>query len=411
MFRKLSFSRALVCSFGLTSLLGLYCCVGDDPASVDDAGSGTDSSTPVEKDATTPPEKDATTPPVDTGIDSSLVCTGKDVACGTTCVDLTTSDDNCNACGRSCGGGKCVNGECGPATLRDNIASFNGFTLDDTSLYFSTADKVMSCPIGACTGAPKQLVAMVAYDARRPYVDSGFLYFQSSPNQATDRPAIFRCPVAGCPNPPSSIVGDGLNGIASYSTFQKSLYANLGGSGIGRVDCSSGACVANVNLVPRPVGQFAVDAQRVYFNDTTGGGSQLASCPLAAGCTVRTPISTSRVQGPIAVVGNLVYFVGPGLAGGDSVLACPTTGVCATPSSLVKLAGPIPNLAADANGIFWTDGDKLVTCSSVACPGGAKTIAEGLANPGYLQLDAKFAYVRTDGSTAGTSAIKRIARP
>lgn len=397
---------------GLLSV-GVFCCVGDDPTQgIADSGTSPDTSVAVDS-AIPPANRDAAEPPpADGGKDAAPTCTGKEVVCGTACVDTSTSAENCNACGRSCGGAMCTAGECGVAVLRDNIAKLNGFTIDATSLYFSDADKVNSCALGACTGAPKQLVAMVAYDALRPYVDSGFIYFESAPNQSTQRPAIYRCPVAGCPNPPSSIVGDGLNGISSYSTFQKSLYANLGGSGIGRVDCSSGACVANVNIVPRPVGQFAVDSARVYFNDTTGAGSQLASCPLAAGCTTRTPVSTMRVNGAIQVVGNLVYFIGPGITqGSDGVYACPTTGTCVAPTVLRKIADPIPNLVADVDGIFWTEADKLLTCASVACPGGAKTLAVGLTSPDYLQLDAKFVYVRTDGTTAGTSAIKRIARP
>ena len=388
-------------------------CVGDDPTSAppDDAATST---APTATDAATPPV-DAATPPsdaakADAADGATAPCPGAEVRCGGACVDTTVSPDHCGACGRSCGGGTCAAGACSVATIRDGIAGLNGFAVDDTSLYFTSEDKVASCPLGACTGVPKQLAAMVAYDALDIHVDSGFLYFESAPNQTTRRPAIYRCPVTGCPNPPASIAADGLNGIQSFTTFAKSMYANLGGSGVNRVDCSSGVCSAGTRIVARPVAQFAVDAQRVYFNDTTGGGSQLATCPLVADCT-RTVLTTTRVLGGIAVAGNLVYFVGPGVtSGGEAVLACQAGVACPVPTVLTKTANPIPNLAADAKGIYWTEGDALKSCADVACVGGIRTVATGLTKPGMLQRDPKFAYFRTDGATAGTSAIKRVAR-
>lgn len=385
-------------------------CVGDEPVpgtpEVDgstDAATSDDRATPTPDAASTP---DATSP------DAAPTCTAPTVACGTACVDLATSGENCGACGRSCGGGTCSAGQCGVATVKDNIVDSNGFGIDETSLYYGSADKIFSCPIATCgTASPKQLVAMVQYAAERPYIDSGFFYFQSAPNQTTQRPAIYRCPIAGCPNPPVSIMADGLNGIGDYRTFARSAYANLGGSGVNRVDCASGACGAPGVVVPRPVGKFAVDAQRVYFEDTTGGGAGLASCPLVGGCATRTPITSMRVLGGIEVVGNLVYYVGPGITqGGHGVYACPTTGGCAAPTPLTRLAGPIGNLAADAKGIYWTEDDKLQSCADVACPGGVRTVASGLASVGNVVLDAKFVYFETTGTAAGSRAVRRVAR-
>lgn len=404
--RTASLGLVLASAFGLS----LGACVGDNP---------TGSTTPVGSDAATedravppigeagPPLSDASTADA---ADSAVACTGAEVRCGASCVDTTTSADNCGACGRSCGGGTCAAAACSVATMRDGISRLNGFAVDDTSLYFTSEDKVNSCPLGACTGAPKQLAAMVGYDALDIHVDSGFLYFQSAPNQTTERPAIYRCPITGCPNPPSSIAADGLNGIGMFTTFQKSMFADLRGSGISRVDCSSGVCSPGVRIVAKPVGQFAVGAQGIYFNDVTGSGSQLASCPLVADCT-RTVLTATRVLGDIAVVGGLVYFVGPGItAGGQGVLACQTGVACPVPTVLTKTADTITNLTADAKGIYWTQGDNLMSCTDVACVGGIRMLAKGLVDPSLLQLDANFVYFRAAGSAANTFAIKRVAR-
>ena len=118
-----------------------------------------------------------------------------------------------------------------------------------------------------------------------------------------------------------------------------------------------------------------------------------------------------RVLGGIEVVGNLVYYVGPGITqGGMGVYACPTTGGCAAPTPLTRLAGPLGNLAADAKGIFWTEDDKLQSCTDVACPGGVRTVASGLASVGNVVLDAKFVYFETTGTAAGSRAVRRVAR-
>ncbi len=405
-------ARHLVLLLGAPSLsaLLLLACVGEDPKVGSPDAAGSPEASAEDRGTPPPPPPDSSAP--DAGGDAAMTCPGKLVPCGSVCTDLSSSNENCGACGKSCGGGICTNSACGVAVVRDNIAKLNGLAVDDASLYFTDADKVFSCPLDACTTPPKQLAAMIAYDAQKISVDSGFIYFESAPNQATQRPNIYRCPIAGCPNPPTSIAADGLNGIRSFLTFQKSMYANLGGSGINRVDCSSGACSAGTLVVTRPVEQFAVDAQRVYFNDTTGGSSQLSSCPLTTACTTRTTLTQTRILGDIAVTGNLVYFVGPGITtGAAGVFACPTATACATPTVLTKTAGEIPNLAVDGSGIFWTEEDKLMSCPSVGCPGGPRTIASGLSSVGLLRLDTKFAYFRTNGTTAGTSAIKRVARP
>jgi hypothetical protein len=191
------------------------------------------------------------------------------------------------------------------------------------------------------------------------------------------------------------------------------VYAYLGGSGIQRVDCSSGTCGSNALYVARRAGNlgFTVGADRIYFNDPTDGGTALSSCPLAPNCTTNTGITNVTVEGPMVVVGNVIYFIGPGFSSGMGVLACPTTGACSVPTALRRTADVIPNLAADANGIFWTEGDKLLMCPARECPGGPQTLTTGLAAPRLMHLDPSFVYFATTGTDVTKFAIRRIARP
>lgn len=409
-------SRSSVVAFVISSVVvagSLGACVGNDPQVETPVGSnGEDAGGRIDSGGNPPPVEAGS--PIDAGSsekDAAPTCGKDETLCGASCVVISRDAENCGTCGRSCGGGTCSDSACSIATVRDGIADLHGFTVDGGALYFTSADKVFSCTADKCT-SPNQLAAMIGYPAEDIEVDAGFLYFKSAPNQNTERPAIFRCPVTGCPNPPSAIVGDGLNGVGDIATSKQSLFTVLFGSGLNWVDCSSGTCAKTVVVVAKPVGTFAVDAQNIYFQDLTGGGAALSSCPIAASCTRTSFGAPTSVMGPIRVAGDKVYFVGPGVSSGtNGVYACGTTGPCAKPTALTKTTDVIPNLAADTAGIYWTQGDKLLSCASAACPGGAKTLAQGLTNVGLLRLDKQFVYFRTDGSVSGTSAIKRLARP
>ncbi|MFO0609102.1 MAG: MXAN_6577-like cysteine-rich protein, partial [Polyangiales bacterium] len=72
-------------------------------------------------------------------------CPAGQVPCGTTCVDLTTSDANCGACGRACASGeRCIAGACG------NDVTGNG---SSGALAVSTGTTTINTIRSAATGA------------------------------------------------------------------------------------------------------------------------------------------------------------------------------------------------------------------------------------------------------------------
>src|SRR5512140_751683 len=111
----------LVVSSGAAALVGCTAILGSfDQATVGDANAQ-DGAT---DDTAAPPPPDgggggdgSSTVDANDGAPPPPTCTLPQVACGTLCVNLDNSPDNCGACGHSCGGGQCTQRHCGPAPV------------------------------------------------------------------------------------------------------------------------------------------------------------------------------------------------------------------------------------------------------------------------------------------------------
>jgi hypothetical protein len=79
-------------------------------------------------------------PVVSTTVPSTLVvdlmCSGRETACGNSCVNLFTDKKNCGVCGRTCGNQQiCVNARCGPACMESGTTLCNDKCVDlDTDM-------------------------------------------------------------------------------------------------------------------------------------------------------------------------------------------------------------------------------------------------------------------------------------
>jgi hypothetical protein len=65
-----------------------------------------------------------------------LMCSGRETACGNSCVNLFTDKKNCGVCGRTCGSEQiCVNARCGPACMESGTSLCNDKCVDlDTDM-------------------------------------------------------------------------------------------------------------------------------------------------------------------------------------------------------------------------------------------------------------------------------------
>ena len=64
------------------------------------------------------------------------MCSGRETACGNSCVNLFTDKKNCGVCGRTCGSEQiCVNARCGPACTKSGTSLCNDKCVDlDTDM-------------------------------------------------------------------------------------------------------------------------------------------------------------------------------------------------------------------------------------------------------------------------------------
>jgi hypothetical protein len=358
------------------------------------------------------------TKPVDAGAiegsiiaaDAAPVCSSEQKACAGSCVDLRTSADHCGACGKTCGGGACTNSECGPGVVRADIPELGGYALEAGKIYFTSGKTIKSCAADSCKSDPTQLGAMSEYPVRGIEVDRGFVYFESAPDDpANQRQAIFRCPVAGCSNPPGFIYSAGRLGVEGFGAFNGFVFVNVAGV-ITSLDCSGPTCRTASTQVPRLAQEFAVDNENLYFRDLTSGANTLNSCLRSqTPCTDRTLLASAVVTGDIVVAQEQVLFLGEGaVVGGKGVYACPKE-KCMSPTPLTKLSSEITSLTADDAGIYWAAEDKIVVCPDAKCIGGPKALV-GITGVPKIRLTPQFVYYTVPGAVAGSTTIMRIAR-
>jgi hypothetical protein len=335
------------------------------------------------------------------------------------CGDIAMSGDNCGACGHSCGGGSCKLGLCQPMALI-GVTGASGLSVDATTIYFSTGNKLLSCPKGGCVLAPTQLDDMGAngYPVDTVLVTNGSLFFHSAPTQTTERDSIYMCPLTGCPTPPPIIVHGGLSGLYWGGVFNGGdVYYSIDGRQTSRLTCqpNDGMCGTGMVVIPEIPNPnlLAASSSEIYFVDTLG----LQKCPYA-GCPGTSSTATGATVLTSSVPTGMTYFAGTGLiymGFGDlnhfasGVIRTCTTASCDTQTPKIFISGrdPITGLTVDANGVYWIETGALYTCPITGCVGGPKSLATGIT--------ASFALVVTDGAfvywiddTAGT--VKRVAK-
>lgn len=363
--------------------------------------------------------------------DADVHCEAPKTACGGACVDTATSEDNCGACGRSCGGGTCSASVCSPATLWASIDQPNDFAIDATSVYVTYEDKVASCPLVGCAGKqPNQIASMspsLHYPTGIIQVSNSRLYFVGSPDQTTERYFIYTCPVAGCPvtvptvtetnfSPPSAmtVIGD----TVTYVDVDAGLY---------QVTCTQGVCATPIYITPKPLSGVAVDDNFIYTVDrstTSSTSLALVKCPIGQGNCTRTVITAdgrytaqSELYNQLIVHSGIIYVNGTGrISGGNGIYQCPVGG-CPKPTEFQSTFGSIPDVKVDDSGIYWIDGTmggEIHTCPLSGCATGVKKVytAPSTASIKRLWLDQSFVYWMelTPNGSGMNGTIYRIAK-
>jgi len=412
--------------------------LGDDSGadgSVADAGhDGADATAPSIGDATSDGAStskadgsDSAVATADSGVDASPVCDGGPtvLACGSSCVDVATSAQNCRVCGHDCGSGSsCVAGVCQPALLYAGAVS--GFAVDDAGIYFApSAGNIVSCPLTGCILTP----TVVATGTAPFYLAGGDLAFFESDGPKNTNLEV--CPASACTsenelavagsNPAVSLGAIVASpGVFYYSQWDPGalVLESCTPGGDGGCATSSvislGAGTTGLGAPPTPpVTAIAGSDSFVYFtNSQADAGMLIYSCPAnVSGCTPTSMNADLGSSGAFAY-GSDLYITGlqyNGPAGATPIVyRCPSTG-CPTgsASALVSTQSAINGLAVDSSGIYWINGSTVEMCPLTGCGVAPVPVAMNQNTPMWIRFSHGFVY----WVTTGDNSIWRVPEP
>jgi hypothetical protein len=343
----------------------------------------------------------------------------------TSCTDdLSSSPENCGACGHSCGGGTCDLGVCQPTAI-PNVPAATSISVDGPTLYFTAGTRVLACPKSGCVLQPTQLddMSMNGYSTWAVHVTNGTLFFMSAPTQSgSEHDDLVSCPLTGCPSP-APILAAARFGIAYLDNVGNDVYyADADVRHTFRSTCAPnyGPCDPVVILldVETQIRHFAARGDEIYFVDTGG----LEKCPYAGCVAPATPTRlTSQIPTGIVYFGGLVY-----MQFGDTmhtlngaIRTCdPVDCNAGTPKELLAHRDPIDGLTVDNDGVYWVEDNTIYSCPRTGCVGGPKKLATGVTrmiNPGIdthvLVTDDAFVYwINSGTSTVTPGTVMRVAK-
>lgn len=361
------------------------------------------------------------------------------------CEDTLAGDPkNCNTCGRDCGGGTCVTGQCGPVNLAPKVDAglADGypiaFAIDSTSIFYAWYNTTGSYDIvklDKITGVPVVLASGPGYPSHLRYfaVDddpNGFVYYPrqpityfppGGPYTSTDG-AILKLaktsPDGGLPTP--IVVTGGAMGtpggqfidsntriVVTATGIYYGLYgynSGSGGFGGGVFKCPlTGACAPAQLANQYATYSLGVDGTSFVFNNQQA--QNVIACPLV-GCPITppTPLATTTSAPHILVDAANYYWVNQNNA---SIVE-----VDKATSALTTLASGQPSpysLAVDDKTVFMIGQNNpatLTACAITGCGGTPTPLVPNLTSVGGLAVDAKAIYWFTQ--TTGGSVFKVV---
>lgn len=315
--------------------------------------------------------------------DAPVVCTAPEVACGSVCANLQSSVDHCGKCGRSCGGGTCTAGKCSTTLVVEIPDKVTSMDVGVNDVIFGFNDEMASCPKDGCKGAtPKQLGKTQYGFANITVMNNGTVVFESAPVQSTHRPAIYGCPVTGCPGVLTSWISDGLNGFEQrIRTFAGDVFVNTGGNGLAWTSCTAGACTTPGNLLGiKGTRLLTPTPNAVYFVNSADTG--IGKCLKTDTACVPTVVA-SGAFGDVATLAfdnGSLFWIKKGRDGFNEgkLFQCVLSTDCTQAANVKTLANGLDSpteLVVDDTGAYWlTAANKIERCLPGNCPGGPQEL-------------------------------------
>lgn len=294
------------------------------------------------------------------------------------CDHVDTNPDHCGVCNHSCLGGKCVGGMCQPVVLKTlGTTGATALALDAARVYWASPIQSMKKNGSGTTQLASAVSGVwgVAVDADNVYwsdPDSGtFQVKKTGGTRLQIAQAAYR------------IALDSNYIYGTWGSVWKSpkgggpiaLLAQVGGEGI------------------------ALDDKFVYFSTWTPGG--VWKVP-KTGSSPPVELAKADYSSYVAVYGSTVYW---SVQGGNYVASVKKSGGAV--KVLAKASTPY-GIAADADGVYWTEFDAGAIWMLPAGSTTPRKLASGQFYPRDLAVDASAVYWTND---ANTSAISKVAKP
>jgi hypothetical protein len=369
-------------------------------------------------DGSVPPGDAASALPDSTTLDSTVVADASDAEpgcadpqltrCGAACVNLTSDDGHCGACGRDCQDAGCASGVCLPVTLATLLGGASDLAIDSTNVYWTDG-------LGNVTGMPIAGGARFRLAAGQTNVSGGFAADGTNvywANQGTYDPdagwydgSVMRVAVDGGSPVPVAVGQSDPESIAVDGTHV--FWANKGTGEVMVAAVGSGAPTTLAKGLSSPA-WIATDGTYVYCADHGDGTVQKVPIDNEAGAPGAALVFGYINVSGVAVAGGSVYWVvqgPPQVVGGytqGSIMQVPADG-----GVFATLALPVNNpfgIAADSTHVYWTE---IGAVMSAPVDGGAPSViaSGGQQYPGRVAVDSTNVYW-TD-PVAGT-VMKRV---
>jgi hypothetical protein len=314
-------------------------------------------------------------PQVDAGPDTLQLCPPNETLCGTVCVDLQTSSTNCNACGRTCGGGACSAGVCAPTRIGISSNPYMPAVSESGDVYWTNlSNSVYRCRAAniPCTGSPE--VVFTQASGSLPVglgYYKGTLFFADNQNPnaglyALDASATMGARTAwdvnGEHGSSLALDGDGIFWQGSSSVWQSAL---------GDKNMRVAVMPSSGGALPM---QIATDQKHVYHVRPSGEVNACGKGDVCTGSAGNKPPTTLFNLGASADQNRGGSIVSDGtnvlVAHNGSLFLCDIGGCNGNPTRLHTTPDPRIGAAAelgiavDKQYVYWGSRDgKLYYCS------------------------------------------------
>lgn len=421
----------------VTRLLGTFVAAGGLLAACVDSSPPPPASSGGESDAGGTPEEDGATPndgdapsqdggSHDTGPPPPPACEAPSTACGSSCVDLQTSDDHCGKCDRSCGGAGCDKGTCKPVDLLDGLTFPTTIGTNSTvgQVFVNVEGRIVKCAKTGCGKSPTPLwdpsrykanetspvaltkgaVATLVYDTTNND-EQRFLRITQSPPSPSSNPTTYPSPDWMVENLAGDPTSDDVAAQAAYG-----IYA-----------CSSGYCVKDSPGVVKYVGEDGETTVAIqpgapgYYAWPSYSNIHYCERGRTTSCTPENLVGSTILQplDKLVLTAKTAYWVTKAPSG-YQVLSCPFPEGCTSPRVVAEGEGALDGFAADDHGVYWTDraGGLLRACDDPekGCGTSAKTLLSNLAQPYAIALDEQNLFFTQRAGVAGQGRVTRFAR-